>query len=128
MKFLKEFFAKPLEEPPPPPVKDSKVSEPIISFVRAVKDNPKRFKVSVTRPRSYGVIPLYIFTDKELGKKWDFCIEYDYYGGGYYIGLPSWITREESTYLYKELSHIWGKQRREKLHNIQRERMKRVYN
>lgn len=126
MKFFREFFVKPLEEVVPPPVKELNVTEPIISFVKTVKDNPKRFKHRVIKAGRYHL--KHTFKDRMLNKSWLFWVEYDYHGEGYYIGLPSWVTIEESLYLYKELSHIYGKQRKEKLHNIQRERMKRIYN
>lgn len=104
------------------------VTEPVLAFVRTIRQNPKRFKLKrIDRGfYTYG-FDYWNFRDKENGKEWNFTTYQSFNSTVIIQGLPSWLTEEEKQYLHKEFKDIFKESRRKKLHQIQRERMKRLY-
>lgn len=105
--------------------KEADISEPVLSFVRVVKENPKRFSTKLDKDRK-----VYVFKDKQLSKSWDF----SYYLQSGYLAYSElsiegvdWLTRDEKYFILLSLSPIFMKERRDRLHDLQRERMKRLY-
>lgn len=119
------------EQPEPTPEKVPDISEPVISFLRIVKENPRRF--SCKRDAKFESRSLYVrFKDKKEGKSWLVCRFTDYMGFSgdlcSYHNFPEWVTEDEKEYIWSELSKIFTSDRRERLHHLKRERMKRIYN
>jgi hypothetical protein len=105
------------------------VSEPVYAFVRAVKENPKRFKLIREWDNAYssGMFINYNFKDKQENKTWRVTVSTWYNREDTFIHGPRWLTDEERKYIYKAFEQIFKVERIERLHTIQRRRMSRVY-
>lgn len=113
--------------PEPAIVKTPDISEPITSFIKCFKENPKRFKV--TRVSYGGDIGFMTLTDFEKKKSWDFTIGSAFHGVER-LYLPKdcgWITEKEKEAILFHLRHYFAVERRERLHAIQRQRLTRIY-
>lgn len=131
------------------PKADKDISEPVISFVNCVRNNPKRFKVvyefEYTRlrltydksktfvgecglPETY----TYAFKDTKTGESWTLC------GGTTWPRVyltpvknqtdnSEWLTKDERYYLITEIKNIMKdrKGRKEKLQSLRKERKNR---
>ena len=111
------------------------ISEPVTSFIKFFKDNPKRFKVTREGKAS-------ILKDALTNKKWVFIFhnDWDYIvnvgGKSGWVDNPrvhviskgcEWITVEEKSALVVAMYPYFTTERRDRLHAIQRERLTRIY-
>lgn len=113
------------------------ISEPVISFVQCVKDNPRRFKVSRWIDNRHPKISSIVVSiqDKQTTEKWELR-EVDFITTSIrrYVGYPDFLTDDEIMYLEKEIVPLF-EQRYRALRNIrnqrkaqkERERLKSVY-
>lgn len=127
-----------------PPKADKDISEPIISFVKCVQENPKRFKVifdyeycglesykgSITRSNT-PTIYHYCLQDTKTKESWTFVKDTTYplylkskSGEGKNSYNPEWITTDERYYLIESIKTIFHnrKDRKEKLDQIRKDR------
>lgn len=102
------------------------ISEPIYSFGEAVKTNPKRFKVKhpLLEEKSIG----YLIVDLETGMTFTARQYVSLVFGNVYYSVDNhpWVTPSESRYLWDVFNKVY-KQRRERLNQIKRDRLKKVY-
>lgn len=104
------------------------ISEPVTSFIKCFKDNPKRFKLSRTdswgwwRLRDSVTKKEWIFTASKVTGilSWYHSVHLE--GEGY-----DWLTDDEKSALYLAMYPYFVTERRDRLHTIQRERLTRIY-
>lgn len=105
-------------------VKTPLISEPVTSFIKCFKDNPKRFKLICTDSVNW-----WILKDNLTKKEWTFTASKG--TGWYYLCIEGkgydWLTDEERTVLYLAMYPYLVTWRRERLHAIQRQRLTRIY-
>lgn len=122
------------------PKKD--ISEPVISFISALKANPKRFKIVwLNREEYINSIPLpkesfkkaeYVLVDRVSGEKFPFSQSgYDYYS------LPYYLTGDEMALVKREVRSVFSHkvelldklrdQRASRGHQKERNRLKEIY-
>lgn len=110
------------------------VSEPVISFVNAVKKNPKRFKITKSGGFSFGVFDYSVFDKKTLGNF--SCVIYSrksvYTGNSQHVFGKSepWLTDEEVLYVVKELEDFFKEKVervKAKIEKRARERLTKLY-
>ena len=97
------------------------ISEPVTSFIKCFKDNPKWFKVMREGKAS-------ILNDTLTNRKWVFIFHND---RDYVINVISrgceWLTGEEKSAMVVAMYPYFTTERRDRLHAIQRERPTRIY-
>lgn len=106
------------------------ISEPVISFVECVKNNPKRFESNHIKERSTFDISVYSFKDKATGQQWEATILNYYYGIKNIIKGANFLSEDETDFLIKEIDKIYSsrKIRYNALMNLrERNRLKRIY-
>jgi hypothetical protein len=121
------------------------VSEPIISFVETVRNNPKRFRIKEDVYISSGEVYGKLLLDKYTKESWNFIeevvVEYvrlTTNSSGvqsksilhFEPGKMSWVTYKEREYLIKEITSILTaeyKRKRERVQNIQRKHYMKIY-
>lgn len=109
--------------PEPAIVKTPDISEPITSFIKCFKENPKRFKV---------VNGNYL-RDTATNVTYVFRIVTEYRGGKLLPRLHNtdkrlqWLTNDEGDALVAAMYPYFATERRDRLHAIQRQRLTRVY-
>ena len=111
------------------------ISEPVTSFIKCFKDNPKRFKVMCEGKAS-------ILKDTLTNKKWVFIFhnDRDYVltvsGRSGWVDNPrvhiiskgcEWLTEGEKSAMVVTMYPHFVTERRDRLHAIQRERLTRIY-
>lgn len=116
-----------------PIVVKTNISEPVISFVKAVKKDPKRFKITKSVV-SFGVFDYSVSDKKTLGNfSCAICFHDSVYTGSrqYVFGKSEpWLTDEEVLYVVKELEGFFkGKVERVKgkVEKRARERLTKLY-
>lgn len=107
----------------------SNVQEPVLAFVEFVKNNPKKFKITLKKPPEQYIDAVYTLHDNINNKKYDFCVQYPLYPRTKtrICTAISWLTQEECVFIYDELIKVFSDARAERRNNILRERMKRIY-
>lgn len=126
-----------------PPKAEKDISEPVLSFVKCVLKNPKRFKVIYDfehyeyvvnkglmekdkKPTTY----VYSLTDMKTGESWVITKDRSYFSC-YPVELeathtinPEWLTEDEREYLIESIKVIFHnrKDRKLKLEQIRKER------
>ncbi len=133
-KFLTKIFKTEEAETvwlhPEPEVQEPKdISEPVISFVQCVKDNPKRFKLKdfyENTGSAYFSSRKFILKDRATGEVFEVSLvcsgRRDYWRFG---KLHATITEDELDYIKEELTPVF-EAKQEKLYQIQRLRAQRV--
>lgn len=107
---------------PVAPSKTTDISEPVTSFIKCFKDNPKRFKVGN-----------YYLRDTVGNVGYTFMVIPRYRDGKVLPRLHSidkrlqWLTDEECEALVAAMYPYFVTERRERLHAIQRQRLTRIY-
>lgn len=100
------------------------ISEPVTSFIKCFKDNPKRFKLICTDSANW-----WILKDNLTKKEWTFTASN--WDGWYHLYIEGkgydWLTDDERTALYLGMYPYLVTRRRERLHAIQRQRLTRIY-
>lgn len=122
------------------PTKGDDISEPVLSFVKCVQENPKRFNaysdtnhcyiMSTNNPEDYKAYKIY---DKVAEKGWYLCG--CYYSNVWFIGGypgeggpmysdPFFLTEDEKSFIIREVKAIMQYRggRKEKLEQIRKER------
>lgn len=159
LKFLKNLFANPNDKVVDQTLVEVKrneaekiepdISEPVLSFVNCVKENPKRFVLDYKEPTEQcvegdggckAVVILWrsethIFKDLLTGEEWKYRISYSAKGNSIY-GCE-FLTGDEKKYILKELGDFYHKRwsrlaeirhiRRNRKNAAERERLKGVY-
>ena len=142
---LKKLWSKgPLVTEKPTVVKTN-ISEPIISFVNAVKKDPKRFTINKVEEGYDGVSKAceYSIIDKKLDKSFScrLCVFTDYeHGINYNVTFierkvvrgksEPWLTNEEVLYVIKELEDFFKEKVervKSKIEKRARERLTKLY-
>lgn len=114
------------------------ISEPVYSFVKTFKENPKRFVLKLDYSGDY---VKYTLTDRYEKLCWEFEIVYSYFMGqsqpSYILGDACWLTRDEVNYIYEAMEGYYigrmnlleqkKQQRRNRLHTKQRKALIEVY-
>lgn len=111
----------------PANVKTPDISEPVTSFIKCFKENPKRFKLSCTDSPNWWTLK-----DSLTKKEWVFATSK---GAGlsswYHLHIQGrgydWLTDSESDALVAAMYPYFVTERRERLHAIQRHRLTRIY-
>lgn len=125
-----------------PPKVDRDISEPVLSFVKCVRENPKRFVVKSdyeyfgfrvtnnlvirsTDPERYH----FCLEDKVTKESWTLCKEvllsfYDGFKETNHTYNPEWLTEDEKEYLITSVKTIFHdrRDRKEKLEYIRKQR------
>ena len=146
LKFLKNLFVNPYDKMAEELSADIKriesekiqpeISEPVLSFVNCVKNNPKRFVLNYEEPTEDCIVgddgckavdnhwwsETRIFKDLLTGEQWQYRISYSTKGNSIY-GCE-FLTSDEKKYILKELGDFSGKRRSRfvELRNIRRQR------
>lgn len=109
------------------------ISEPVTSFIKCFKDNPRRFKVvATTSPTCFEL------RDVLVGRSWLFSVTKDrsyevktgFSTECNLIILDSglhWLTKEEKAAVLDAMSPHFTTERRDRLYAIQRQRLTRIY-
>ena len=111
-----------------PAEKTPVISEPVTSFIKCFKDNPRRFKVTRTDDANWWTLK-----DSVTEKEWVFTASkgigiLSWYHSIYIAGNGyDWLTDDEGSALYLAMYPYFGVERRDRLHTIQRERLTRIY-
>lgn len=133
-----------------PPKAGKDISEPIISFVKCVQENPKRFKVvydyeyndmgfsyNTSQPIVKEIADHYYFIFKDLQTKESWSL----YGGfrapvltrvndyeGKHTSNPEWLTQDERVYLINSIKTIFESRegRKERVVELRKERRVRA--
>ena len=106
------------------------ISEPVTSFIKCFKDNPKRFKVCPSG-RSDG--EGWILRDSLAKKSWEFFTVEGWGRGCRVLTLClresgcQWLTLGERDAILAAMYPYFVTERRDRLHAIQRERLTRIY-
>lgn len=106
------------------------ISEPVTAFCRIVRENPKRFSIKIMYNPSMSLLytsDYFTVKDKHTGKFWSVLYSQTYKGDISVLGMPEWVTKDEQKYIVETFKDVYKEKRKERLHQIQRERMKRVY-
>ena len=117
-----EMSVKPKEEV----VKAPDISEPVTSFIKCFKENPKRFKVI----NFEGFLSL---KDTQENTRWAFMMISRFRDGKIQPRLHSvdkrlqWLTDSEGEAIVEAVYPYFVTERRDRLHAIQRERLTRIY-
>lgn len=144
--FLKNLFANPYDKAAEelsaeikrlePEMVEPDISEPVLSFVNCVKQNPKRFVLDYKEPTEQcvegddgckAVVILWrsethIFKDLLTGEEWKYRISYSARGNSIY-GCE-FLTNDEKKHILKELGDFY-RERLSRLAEIRRIRMDR---
>lgn len=133
-----------------PPKADKDISEPILSFVKCVQENPKRFRIisdyshnrfmcyqSGTKPPPLPELPqdyFYILKDLKTNESWSLyggdgvrvmCYSTNTYRDeGKHTSNPEWLTRDERVYLINSIKTIFKNRegRKERVTQLRKER------
>lgn len=104
--------------------KTTGISEPVTSFIKCFKDNPKRFKL----------VRGSCLKDTVKNMTYVFRISSQYQGGGKVLPRLhnidkrlQWLTENEGGALVDAMYPYFVTERRERLHAIQRQRLTRIY-
>jgi hypothetical protein len=158
-RFLKNLFANPYDKIADQILVEIKrneaekiqpdISEPVLSFVNCVKQNPKRFVLDYKEPTEQCVegddgckaviihwrAETRIFKDLLTGEQWQYRINYSAKGNSIY-GCE-FLTGDEKKYILKELGDFYHKRwsrlselrriRRNRKNVIERDRLKGIY-
>lgn len=117
-----EMSVKPKEDV----VKDPDISEPVTSFIKCFKENPKRFKVI----NFEGFLSL---KDTQENTRWAFMMTSRCQGGKNQPQLLNidkrlqWLTDSEGEVIVGAMYPYFVTERRDRLHAIQRQRLTRIY-
>lgn len=123
-------------------VKD--ISEPVVSFIECMKENPKRFKYKKEMSLSIvGNTVYHTLCDFATKQEWTLYVQYYSYMQSVShphktcFGWPEFLTEDEKEYLYDKISGILNerhdrkltlkKQRKERDANKERQRLMTVY-
>lgn len=101
------------------------VGEPVISFVKCVKNNPSRFRVfnaKTTLPKT-GRANLYLLKDRVTKEQFGFSM----YKVIHIWETSNWLSKEEEVYLCEQLYPLFYA-RQERLNQIKQFRKGRVIN
>lgn len=109
------------------------ISEPVFSFVKIVKENPKRFKLKLDRLRvCYFGIHRWDFKDVISRKSWYFSTHRDIP-----MTFPEFLTEDEKIFLLEELRPVFIKkaeryselkeQRKQRRTNKERQKLIEIY-
>lgn len=110
----------------PAVVKTPDISEPVTSFIKCFKDNPKRFKVI----NFEGFLSL---KDTQENTRWSFMMTSRFRGGKIQPRLHNvdkrlqWLTDSEGDAIVAAMYPYFVTERRDRLHAIQRQRLTRIY-
>lgn len=102
------------------------ISEPVTSFIKCFKDNPKRFKVI----NFGGFLSL---KDTQENTRWTFMMTYRFRDGKIQPRLHNvdkrlqWLTDSEEGAIVGAMYPYFVTERRDRLHAIQRQRLTRTY-
>jgi len=128
------------------------VSEPVISFIKTFKDNPKRFKITLAEDTMFDSFgdrfKSYMFyqkpsihlrlTDKKVDLYWDFFLVNKFFNSRLYLqeelhplyNYPKFLNEKEARLIYQKF-YEYGKYRegryKQLKSNRQREALKKVY-
>ena len=108
------------------PLPTRNVSEPVTSFLKCFRDNPKRFKLDQTQGWRYGTAR-FSFSDKQTGEEWGVQAYMGMFDDGNGIslrGLPQWLTDDEATVIEKFMINHYT-ERAKKLKTIREQRSNR---
>lgn len=123
------------------------ISEPVLSFIQEVKNNPKRFHLKQVADieEEYPMIKstirteeFYQLKDKDTLEVWDVSIEYSHYMyRNRTYKFPTWLTRDECKLIHSTFYEIYEArkkkikqrelERKERNNQQERERLKQVY-
>ena len=104
------------------------VSEPVISFCRAFRDNPRRFRIKINVHVGWA----WIVEDTLLSKQYELIESNVFFKNrhrGYLTPLSesiSFLTEQEGIFLYKFFNNYY-EDRTQRLKDIRRQRMCRLY-
>jgi len=110
-------FSKKKEEQVEYVTRPEYISEPIISFVSLVRDNPKRFSVKLKDERPYHGhnTTIWELRDKKTGEVFTASVTtprgYSYFPALCSTGSLPWVTSDEWKYLYKEITLVKNAQK-----------------
>lgn len=129
-------------------VEDSKllpkdISEPVISFVECVRNNPRRFKLTeaesqqTTQWHQYTRLRVYTLKDKFSGEVFTAFRETDYRYGEANWEFPTFVTKDGGDFLAEQLPIIFSGKlknlvrlktlRKERKVRVERDRLKSIY-
>lgn len=112
------------------------IKEPVYSFIKCFKKNPKRFKIEVdVLDDVYQIKPLhslrtdYTLTDKETGK--EFSVRHIVYSQRWwstnFYNYPDFLTNDEINYIYNEINSYFTC-RKNKFDSLKQTRRQRAAN
>jgi hypothetical protein len=117
------------------------ISEPVISFVECVRNNPRRFKLTESQttinPYRWTILRMYTLKDKFSGEVFTASRETDYRYGETTWKFPTFVTKDEGDFLAEQLPIIFSGKlknlvrlktlREERKTRVERDRLKSIY-
>lgn len=126
------------------------ISEPVLSFIQEVKNNPKRFRLKQIKPDTQEDYPytmiksslptedFYQLKDKDTLEVWDVSIEHSHYmHRSRTYKFPAWLTYDECKLIHSTFYEIYEArkkkikerelERKERKNKQERDRLKLVY-